>query len=152
MITGINELKTLTKHRSCWLKCKSDGQKCNPNQRWNNDKCWCECRKHHICEKDYVWNYATCNCKYGKYLASVINDSGLKSNDEKTKTFPTNFNENNIPYKSQNVSILFILLLITIALLIANSTYYYLIKCQAKRKHLLQYYGTNNGLKQVLYW
>ena len=125
-------------------------------------KCWCECKKHHICEKDYVWNYATCNCNYGKYLASVINDSGFtcdeivdteaKSNDEKTKTFPTNFNENNIPYKTQNLSILFTLLLITIALLIANSTYYYLIKCQAKQKHLLPYHGTNNGLKQVLYW
>ena len=29
MITGINELKTLTKHISCECKCEFDGQKCN---------------------------------------------------------------------------------------------------------------------------
>ena len=39
-----------------------------------NDKCWCECKKHKLCEKDYVWNPATCNCKNGKYLASIMND------------------------------------------------------------------------------
>ena len=33
MITGINELKTLTKHVSCRCKCKFDGRKCNSNQR-----------------------------------------------------------------------------------------------------------------------
>ena len=39
MISGINESKTLTKHRSCECKCKFDGRKCNSNQKWNNDKC-----------------------------------------------------------------------------------------------------------------
>ena len=29
MITGINELKTLTKHISCECKCKFDGRNCN---------------------------------------------------------------------------------------------------------------------------
>ena len=38
-ITGINELKTLTKHLSCECKCRFDGKKCNSNQWWNNDKC-----------------------------------------------------------------------------------------------------------------
>ena len=42
-------------------------------------------------------------------------------------------------------------LLITIALLIAVSTYCYLIKYKAKRKHLLPFYIRNNKLKEVLY-
>ena len=42
MITGVNELKALTKHISCKCKCRFDGRKCNSDQRWNNDKCWCE--------------------------------------------------------------------------------------------------------------
>ena len=33
MITGINELITLTKHTSCECKCKFDGRKCNLNQK-----------------------------------------------------------------------------------------------------------------------
>ena len=76
MITRINESKTLTKHIPRKCKCKFDGRKCNSNQKWNNDKFWCECKKHHRCEKDYTWNPATCSCENGKYLASIIdNDS-----------------------------------------------------------------------------
>ena len=37
MIRGINESKTLTKHKSCECKCKFGG-----NQWWNNHKCQCE--------------------------------------------------------------------------------------------------------------
>ena len=44
MITGINESKILTKHTSWECKCKFDGRKCNSNQKWNNDKCRCECK------------------------------------------------------------------------------------------------------------
>ena len=44
-----------------------------------------------------------------------------------------------------------LLLLITIALLIAVSLYCYLIKCKAKQKHLLPFYVTNNKLKEILY-
>ena len=54
MITGINESKALTKHISCECKCKFDGRKCNSNQKWNNDKCRCECKnlkEYHVCRK-----------------------------------------------------------------------------------------------------
>ena len=66
MITGINDSKTLTKDTSCECKCKFDGRKCNSYQWWNNDKCQCQCKKHHVCEKDYIWNPATCSCQNGK--------------------------------------------------------------------------------------
>ena len=77
MIIGINELETLTKHISCEFKCKLDGTKCNSNQSWNNNKCSCECEKHHICEKEYIWNPSTCICENGKYLASIKDDSAI---------------------------------------------------------------------------
>ena len=79
------------------------GKKCNSYQWWSNDKCLCECEKCHACEKDYIWNPATCSCQNGKYLAIIMDDSAIicdkiidagteaKSNDEETKTFPTNF-------------------------------------------------------------
>ena len=90
----------------CECKCKFDGRKCVSNQKWNNDKCQCECKKNHICEKDYIWNPATCCCKNGKYLSSTTNneviacdeiiDAEAKLYDEEVKTVPTNFNEKNI--------------------------------------------------------
>ena len=75
MITGINGSRTL-KNRVSWkLKCKFDGRNCNLNLKWNNCKCWCECKnpkKHRVCNKGYFWSPATCSCDNGKYAGSVI--------------------------------------------------------------------------------
>ena len=68
--------------------------------------------KKHICEKDYVWNPATCNCENGKYFASIMDDSMIvcdefiRSYDEEIKTIPINFNEKNITSKTQNFYVL----------------------------------------------
>ena len=54
-----------------------------------------ECKKINVWEKDYVYNPATCNCEKGKYLASIMDDSIITSNevinsyDEQIKTIPT---------------------------------------------------------------
>ena len=96
MITGINESMILTKHLSCECKSKFDWIKCNSNQMWKNDKCWCECKNNQICEKVYTWNPPTCSCKNDKCLASVTDDSVVtcdKIIEKETKIFPTNFNE-----------------------------------------------------------
>ena len=78
MITGMNQLKTLIKKQiSREYKCKFDERKCNSDQWWNNNKCWWECKKRHLCEKDYVWNPATCKCKNGKYLANIMDNSAI---------------------------------------------------------------------------
>ena len=53
----------------------------------------------------------------------------------------------NITCKTQNFYILLDFLLITIALLIAVSIYCYLMKYQAKQRHLLPFHDTK--LKQV---
>ena len=76
---------------SCKVKCKFDGKKCNSHQKWKNDKCRYECKKHNVCEKDYIWNPTTCSCENGKYLANIMDDSVItcdeiiKSNNEETK-------------------------------------------------------------------
>ena len=74
MITKINVSKTLTKRISCKCKCKFDRRRCNSNQFFSNDKCRCECKKRHICEKGYIWNPARCSCENGKYLGSIIDN------------------------------------------------------------------------------
>ena len=127
IITGISESKTLTKHISCECKCTFKGTKCDSDQWWNNDKCWCECIKRHICEKYYVCNTATCNYENGKYLASVLDDSAVSSDEikesykEETKAIPSNFYEKKAIHKLQNFYILLTFLSVTITLLIAVS-------------------------------
>ena len=99
-----------------------------------------ECKQCHVCEKYCVWNSAACSCENGKYLASIMDDSVIRCN-EIIESFgeETNFNEKKTICKTQNFYILLTFLLITIALLIAASTYCYLIKHQANEKHLLPF-------------
>ena len=81
----------------------------------------------------------------------MYNDSAIKCDEvidaEKTKSIPKN-----ITCKTQNSYLLLAFLLITIALLIAVSIYYYLIKYLAKQNYLLPFHFTNNDIKQVFYW
>ena len=85
MITGINDSKTLTKDTSWECLCRSDETKCNSNQWWNNDKCWCGRIKHHICEKDYIFFKKI-------YLASSMDHSVITC-EAIIYAEETNFNE-----------------------------------------------------------
>ena len=51
-ITRIYEAKTLIKHVSCDCKCQFDSTTCNSNQKWNNGKYQCECKKYLMRKKD----------------------------------------------------------------------------------------------------
>ena len=54
IITEINESRILTNHLSCKCEYKFDCRKCNPNQKWNNDECQCECenpKEYNACKK-----------------------------------------------------------------------------------------------------
>ena len=151
MTTGINESKKLTKHISCKCKCKFDGTKCKSNQWWNHDKFGCECKKY-ICEKDYAQNPGTRSCENGMYLASIMDDSTIisdevkESYDEKLKAIPTNFNGKKVTCQAQNFYILLAFLLTTIALLIPVSIYCYLIKYRVK--NLSPFHNTSNKLNK----
>ena len=106
------------------------------NKKWNNDKFRCKCKKHHICEKGCIWDLAACSGKDSKYLASIIDDSLITYDeiiDMETKTVTTNFNEKNVICKIKNIYISLAFSLITIALLIPVTIYYYLIKYKAKK-------------------
>ena len=105
-----------------------------------------------MCEKDCIWNPATCSCENGKYLASIIDNSVIMCDEiiEETKTIPTNLNEKNVLCKRKSFCILLTFLLITIALLIAVTISFCQIKYKAKQKHLLLCYITNGKLINVL--
>ena len=137
-----------------------DERKCNSDQWWNNDKSRCECKKCHVCEKDYVWNPTTCNCENGQYLGSIMDDLAITCDEiiesydedadaEAKSNYETNFNENKATCNTQNFYILLAFLFITIALLIAVNIYCYLIKYRPKQ--LIPFHYTNNELRGVLY-
>ena len=40
-----NETKNIKWHETCKCECRLDEIVCNNKQRWNEDKCWCECKE-----------------------------------------------------------------------------------------------------------
>ena len=91
MVTGINESRTLTKHTSCKWQYKFDSEKCNLNQKRNDNKCWFECKnpkEHRMCKK-IIFGFLQ------HVVAKMINitgDSVVICNEfiEETKVFQQN--------------------------------------------------------------
>ena len=80
--------------------------------------------------------------------SAITCDEIIELYGEETETIPTNFNEKKATFKTQNFYIFLAFLLITIALLIAVSIYWYWVKYQAKKKHLLPFHLTS--LKEIM--
>ena len=62
-----NEIMHIKRHETCKCICRLDGIICNSKQRWNEEKCGCECKElidKGVCEKGYIWNPS--NCGYDK--------------------------------------------------------------------------------------
>ena len=67
MITNGNESKASVKDIPLDGKYKFNRARRNSIQKWNNDKCQCECKKYRMCKKDYSWNQSKCICKNDTY-------------------------------------------------------------------------------------
>ena len=44
LMSGINETRHVSWHETCTCKCRLDASVFNNKQRWNYDKCRCECK------------------------------------------------------------------------------------------------------------
>ena len=61
------------------MQCRLDASVYNNKQRWNNDKCRCECKTlidKVICDKRFIWNPSNCNCEFDK--SCDIGDYGIR--------------------------------------------------------------------------
>ena len=51
------------------FECRLDASVFNNKQRWNEDKCSCECKEligKGICDKEFIWNPSICECECDK--------------------------------------------------------------------------------------
>ena len=84
-------------------------KKCNSDQWWNNNKCWCEFKKRHACKKDCACillhvvvnmeNYLETITDNSLIMCDEIIDAETELNDKETKVIPTNFNKKSITCK-----------------------------------------------------
>ena len=147
-ITRINESNTLIKHTSCGCKFKFDG---------NKHRCKAKIQENTMfAKKIYILNSYICTGENGKYLRNITGDSVTTCNEaiEVTKPVPTKtcfikncskkFYQKNSSLSNEKV-LYFTHIFINCH---SSSIYYYLIKHESKRKHLLPYYDTSNKLKE----
>ena len=69
IISRTNETRHVTWHETCKCICRLDGIIWNSKQRWNNNKCRCECKElidKRACDKGYIWNPSNCECECNK--------------------------------------------------------------------------------------
>ena len=54
-----NETRHIEWCETCKCKCRLDSSVCTNKQRWNKDKCRCECKElidNEIYNKGFIWN------------------------------------------------------------------------------------------------
>ena len=77
LMSRTNETRHIEWHETCKHKCRLDASVCNNKQRWNKDKCRCECKEFidkGVCDKGFTWNPSNCefgcdkSCDIGEYL------------------------------------------------------------------------------------
>ena len=59
LMSRTNETRHIEWYETCKCKCRLDASVCNNKQRWNDDKCRCECQE--LIDKGVsVWNPSNC--------------------------------------------------------------------------------------------
>ena len=70
LMSRINETRHITWHETCKCVYRLTAIVCNNKQRWNEDKCRCECREDLIdkgaCDKGFIWNLSNYECECDK--------------------------------------------------------------------------------------
>ena len=69
LMSRTNEIKFIEWHERCKCQCRLYAIFCNNKQRWNNDKCQCECKElidKGVCDKVFIWNPSNCECECDK--------------------------------------------------------------------------------------
>ena len=54
----------MARNNTSKCECKFGANICNNKQRWNKDKCRCECKE--LIDKGFIWNPSNCECECDK--------------------------------------------------------------------------------------
>ena len=64
LISRKNVLRNVTFHKSCKCGYLLHEKACNSKQKWNKNKCRCECLEIKECDNNYSGNVVNCRCEF----------------------------------------------------------------------------------------
>ena len=79
LISKKNVFKSISFHQRCKCGCLLDEKVCKNLQKWDKDKCRCECLKIKDCGIGYSWNDNNCRCEMKKFAALTDSERVLES-------------------------------------------------------------------------
>ena len=109
LMPGTNETKFIKWHEWCKCICRLNAIVCNSEQRWNENKCRCECKKligKGTYNKGFIWNRSNCECQcdkscnIGEYLDYTNCKCRKKLIDPLIEKFTENVNETKLVEKT----------------------------------------------------
>ena len=131
-----NKTKQVIFHESCKCICRLDPIIYNNKQRWNKNKCRCECLINKKCDDDFVWNISNCECEYKK--AAKLTTEECEEIIDDTTTIPQNktivikeFAENCKPFVSSSI------LFVSVSIILTGIVVYFCVK--SRNKDVLPY-------------
>ena len=74
LMSRTNETRFMKWHETCKCICRLDGIICNSKQRWNENKCRCECKElidKGTCDEGFIWNPSNCDVNMIKIVILV---------------------------------------------------------------------------------
>ena len=132
LMSRTNETRFIKWHETCKCVCRLDGIICNSKQRWNENKCRCECKELNdkgTCDKGFVWNPSNCececdkNCDIGEYLdyenckcRKKLADKLIAETIDETKLFNITFTENGNNYECGSCIVYIVLMIVFIVI------------------------------------
>ena len=159
-----NETRHIKWHETCRWICRLNKIICNNKQRWNKDKCRCECKElidKGICDKGFIWNPSNCECEcdkscnIGQYLDYSDCKKKKKLIDPLIEKCSENDNETkivNITVENENSCILYIVLA-TVVFAIFTAVIIYFVYCNwsfIKNKVFCIKFNTHK--KTIIWW
>ena len=69
LMSRTNETRSIKWYETCKCICRLNEIIWNNKQRWNEEKCRCECKElidKEVCDKGFIWNPSNCECECDK--------------------------------------------------------------------------------------
>ena len=77
-----NVLRNVSFHKSCKCGCLLDEKVCNNKQKWNKDKCRCECLKIENYNNGFSWNVVYCRFESKRFFKFSRKAAALIAEEE----------------------------------------------------------------------
>ena len=134
LISRENVFKNVTFHKSCKCDCLLHEKVCNNKQKWNKNKCRCECLEIKDCGNNSFWNVVNCRCKFKKAAALIAaEECDVETNDiiqNKTISIIKKI-ENCKPFVASSI------LFVSVSIILSGIMIYFCIK--SRNKDVLPY-------------